>query len=291
MERERKKNILIVFSIIISIVTMHLVIGFMVKEDVNFKDRHPDDSFEFYDHDNVTYKKPHNLPNRTEDWIIMEHDWRISGKTTIENKIVLLTGNLFITKSYHNLGLTIFNNVTVIINSSINTEGPYGYRHYYMDVDNDFILNNSLIISFDANFGYRLSFDNVLTYTNLTNSVISYAKVVSIGGKVAVINNCTFTNNEQLGAGESVENRKIFKRCLFENNSNPFIIDNILIFEFKYNTFKNHSNGFVIINSPDYIINLEYNYWGTNNRTEIESQIEVIEGKVDFEPWLEESPR
>ena len=33
-------------------------------------------------------------------------------------------------------------------------------------------------------------------------------------------------------------------------------------------------------------LNVEYNYWGSINRSEIENQ---MEGNIDFEPWLDEN--
>lgn len=53
------------------------------------------------------YIKPHNLPNRTEDWKRISGLWRILGREKVENQIIFLDGNLDIS------GELLLNNSTL----------------------------------------------------------------------------------------------------------------------------------------------------------------------------------
>jgi hypothetical protein len=234
------------------------------------------------------YITPYNLPDRTDDWIIKDGDWIVESGEIIENSIILLNGNLFIEGNpLYNPSVTIFNNVTLIINTSYETEGPSGGDCYWFQVKSHFYLNNSIVTVFDANYCYWFSSGNVYTNVRCNNSVISYAKRVQIGCNEAKITNCTFKNcREGLKLNDNpYTNRREIKYCLFENNSYGIKFWENPITDIKYNIFKDNA---VAVDGKVGENKLEYNYWGTSVKTEIASQI--YDMNADFDPWLDEPP-
>ena len=234
----------------------------------------------------IEYIRPHNLPNNTDDWTIHDGDLMIT--KNLENKIILLTGNLQITGA-DRLPFPekiIFNNVTIIMNCSRYTEGEYGHDYYEINIGCNFIFNNSLITAYDANYKYVLNSGGGLAVEFL-NSEFSYARHISVSSN-ATIYNCIFKNSEyglSIGLCYPTNFREI-RYCLFENNSYGICLAKGSNSHIKFNIFRNNTD--YAVGDDIGLIKMEYNYWGTTNRSEISSMIK--DENADFEPWLDEPP-
>ena len=224
------------------------------------------------------YIKPENLPSNPEEWEIKNEKWVVWDSEIVENKIILLTGNL---KVYGNLTLK---NVTLIMNCSENMVGPMESNYYSIEVNNELNLNNSIITVYNALYKYRFIISNINAKVFIDKSEITYARDIYITSGKILFSNCTFRFN-YIAIDCNTGSDTTINYCLFEMNEIGIQYGYGNITEIKYNIFRNNSDYAVWGTHTD--TKVEFNYWDTTNKTIIKSK---IYGDLDFEPWLIEPP-